>query len=244
MAGHQQGFTDVDHAFFMEPGVISIAKPVLPDGADEKSFPRPDNYQVAIDYFDASSQVIYHTDTTIMLGYPSSITEQRFRDMIMILSPAYNGGYSFSHYQWYCDDMPLIGQNEPYLYMPEELTVGYGTSYSVGLVREGETAEIRTCPIHIKKDNADRPAPQYNYLSVVPSVVSRYNPVVHILCRYEGSYRVYSPSGTLIEYGYFYPGSKDAYRLNLPATPGVYVVSLSSPSADVERERTVRVVVQ
>lgn len=237
---HEQGFRDTVLAEMKDEGVVVVPAPELEEGA----YPRPDQYNAEIRLFDQDGQMVSKRDTTFTVGYPSWITEQRFRDMIMILSPEYNGGYTFSHYQWYRNDEKLLGQNEPYLYLPEELSLDPAVTYSVGLIREGEQQEIRTCPLHVVKDKNDRPAPIYNYLSVVPTVVDRTNPVAYILCRYEGSYRIYTSTGTLITYGYFTPGQKNAYRLLLPTQPGVYIISMHAPSADYEKERTVRVVVQ
>ena len=76
------------------------------------------------------------------IRYRSSIVEQKWNDVLTLLSPKYNGGYEFTAYQWYKNDVPLEGETHSYLYQP----LDFDAQYYVEVVRK-DGVVMKTCPI-------------------------------------------------------------------------------------------------
>ena len=76
------------------------------------------------------------------IRYRSSIVEQKWNDVLTLLSPKYNGGYEFTAYQWYKNDIPLEGETHSYLYQP----LDFEAEYYVEVVRK-DGVMMKTCPI-------------------------------------------------------------------------------------------------
>lgn len=175
---------------------------------------------------------------TFAIRYPLSILSQHWNDMIAIYDSAYNGGFRFSAFQWYRNDTLMPGQTAHFLYQPHWLD--NGEQYSVRLTRQGESYGIMSCPITISWDTDRRVMPTMQYLSVVPTVVSRDYPVTNILSLLEGDYRVIDPYGSVVNTGRIQPDEHHAMYLPLPDVPGLYVVEME----DVEgNSRSVKVMV-
>lgn len=103
---------------------------------------RPGIYPATIAYATplcaAPEQTVY-----VQACYSAGIIRQRPR-LLMLLNEDYNGGYRFSHYQWYRDGEPVEGGTGPNLAMS---TDDMGHEYFVVLTREGETTPVRTCSV-------------------------------------------------------------------------------------------------
>lgn len=76
------------------------------------------------------------------IRYPSAIVEQKWNDVLTLLSPKYNGGYDFLTFQWYKNGMPILGENHSYLYQP----LDFDAEYYVELMRK-DSVVMTTCPI-------------------------------------------------------------------------------------------------
>lgn len=100
----------------------------------------PNRYHVQLEFYQhrACGNQIFELDFEVQ--YSASIVEQKWNDVLAILNSKYNGGYSFTAYQWYKDGQPISGENKPYLYQPLDIT----SEYSVALTRPDGTT-IRTC---------------------------------------------------------------------------------------------------
>jgi hypothetical protein len=62
----------------------------------------------------------FFTDTVrFNVNLASSVIEARFDDVLAFLSPAYNGGYEFSSYQWYMDGNLIEGATGSWYYNTE-----------------------------------------------------------------------------------------------------------------------------
>jgi hypothetical protein len=112
-------------------------------------------------------------------------------------------------------------------------------------VRVGETQDFQTCPIRIYDDfGTDTIAPYMGYLSVVPTCISTSNPVVSILSRHKGQYRVYTMEGIRVlprdkDYGEFTP---QAYPVRLDGlSAGWYIFQLWSDETPEEPRRTIKI---
>ncbi|MBQ0089893.1 MAG: hypothetical protein KBT27_11255, partial [Prevotellaceae bacterium] len=248
--GHSQGFEDIIHEPIDDDLWDNGAYPMtiqMPwrDG-DSTKYPRPDHYPIEVFLFNGYciDSLRSRHDTDIVMSYPSWITEQRFQDVIAILSTKYNGGYTFETYQWYKNGEPLVGETHEYLYLPQELDT-IAAEYWVRLTRSGETESFQTCPITIHEYNVDTVAPFYDYLSVVPTYVVKEHPVVNVLTHgNKGVYKIYNPTGLMIQEGEFYPGEHNAFEITLPSLQGMYLFYLHSDEAIYEKDRTIRVLVE
>lgn len=244
-AGHALGFEDQDSieiTEYTDPMVIPVPVP-YEDENDKRTYPRPDRYTVQLILY---NDICYHpetdcfTDTIVELNYPSWVLEQRFNDMIAILSDQYNGGYTWTDYQWYHNNELLVGETKPYLYVPSGLSIG--DEYHVRLTRTGESDDFATCPITVTYNpNGGGYTPTMGYLSVTPTCVVAGHPFINILSRKDGTYRVTNSAGNLVSEGVF---RADVTTIELPGTNGLYIVQLWSPDTTEEPYRAIKVLVR
>ena len=242
--GHEMGFEDlidVPITEYTDTMTITIPTP-LRDG-DRTQYPRPDIYgfRLILDngFCQRPMQDCY-TDSTFIMNYPAWLLEQRHGDVIAILNEQYNGGYTWSEFQWYLGDSLLIGQTQPYLYIPTGLSIG--KEYHVRLTRENETRDFQTCPITaVGNPIVDDYAPTMGYLAVTPTCVLPGNPVINILSRKDGAYRITTSNGHLVTQGVF---RADVTPVSLPSTTGMYIVQLWSADTPEEPYRAIKVLVR
>ena len=133
----------------------------------------PNLAEVAIPYPDTITPGVYQAEITfyqfccgpytqirdIEIRYRSSIVEQKWNDVLTVLSPKYNGGFEFTAFQWYKDDQPLIGETHSYLYQP----LDQNATYYVELTR-ADGLVMTTCPIQPVYHEQ-----QSEYPSIVPA---------------------------------------------------------------------------
>ena len=94
----------------------------------------------------------FYTDTVwFNVNIASSIIEARFDDVLAFLSPAYNGGYEFSTYQWYMDGEPIEGATGSWYY---NTALDHEAEITVNVtLRDGTSLWV--CPFTFS--NANRP---------------------------------------------------------------------------------------
>ena len=243
---HSMGFVDImnepiDPHSYKDTMTITVPMPYRDN--DPTGFPRPDFYSVRLEL---DNGICHHKETDcihdsmFMMSYPKWLTEQRFGDVIAILNDTKNGGYTWSSYQWYKDDVKLPGQTQPYLYIPTGLEVG--ARYHVELVRDGEIQEFPTCPVTIVSDPiSNKYAPTMGYLSVVPTCVPTNYPYINILSRKDGNYRISTTEGVMVKEGVF---RADVTQVYLPVTAGMYIVQLWSNDTPEEPYRAIKIVLR
>ena len=125
-----------------EPNLSTIAIPLPADVL-------PGYYTATLSFYQFCCGV--HTEQyAITIRYRSSIVEQKWNDVLTLLSPNYNGGYTFTAFQWYKDGVAIPGETHSYLYQPLDMNA----TYYVELTRP-DGVIITTCPIqptlHIDK---------------------------------------------------------------------------------------------
>ena len=76
------------------------------------------------------------------IRYAAAVIEQK-NDLIALLNADYNGGFSWSGYQWYCNGTPVPGAETSYIVVGDE---HLGDEYYCLLTREDGTL-VSTCPI-------------------------------------------------------------------------------------------------
>lgn len=102
--------------------------------------------------------------------YNKDVVTQRWNDVLAVRNSDYNGGFDFVKYQWYkrsagdADYVALVGDTLSYLHQPLDPSA----TYSVGLVRQGDSIEIRTCDVSPE---------DYAAVPVVPTLVEKSQPM-------------------------------------------------------------------
>ena len=242
-AGLAMGFEnqeDIAITEYTDPMVITVPIPYRDD--DPTKYPKPGDYGVRLVLDNGICQhkeTDCFRDSTFMMSYPKWLTEQRHGDVIALLNEKYNGGYVWSSYQWYQGDKMLIGQTNPYLYIPTGLEVG--AQYHVRLTRSGDARSFPTCPITIEYAPLNDYAPTKGYLDVVPTCVVPGHPYVTIMSRHNGHYRITTSGGSAISSGDF---QADATVVQVPSVTGMYIVQLWSEETKEEPYRAIKIVVR
>ena len=140
------------------------------------------------------------------IRYRSSIVEQKWNDVLTLLSPKYNGGYEFTAYQWYKNDVPLEGETHSYLYQP----LDFEAEYYVEVVRK-DGVVMKTCPIQ----------PIYHeQQSEYPTVVNAAQRVP-VYMEHSATIWYYTVSGQLYSSFTLPQGYAD---LPTPEQPGIFVL--------------------
>ncbi len=88
------------------------------------------------------------------IRYRSSIVEQKWNDVLTVLSPKYNGGFEFTAFQWYKDGQPIPGETHSYLYQP----LDFDSEYYVELTRS-DGLVMTTCPVQPVHHDEQTPYP-------------------------------------------------------------------------------------
>ena len=101
----------------------------------------PNHYRVQLEFYQHAACGNMVFDLEFDVQYRSSIIEQKWNDVLALLNSKYNGGYTFTAYQWYKDGAPIAGATQSYLY--EELDTD--ALYTVELTRS-DGVKMHTCP--------------------------------------------------------------------------------------------------
>lgn len=212
----------------------------VPTFSEQTAYPRPGYYNAFIAFNNGVclSDSLMTYPFTMTMQYPSWLVEQRFNDVMALLDAPYNGGYTWTSFQWYENNTPIIGQTKPYLHIPTGLNTG--SAYSVELTRTDDSVTVRTCPT-VAVSIYDGYAPKMGYLGVTPTCVVSAHPVIHILSRKSGTYRITTTDGNLAGEGVFHA---DVTEVGIPATPGMYIVQLWSNDTPEEPYRAIKIVVR
>lgn len=148
----------------------------------------------------------YREKREVDIHYASSIVEQKWNDVLTLLSPKYNGGYNFTSFQWYKNGQPLEGETHSYLYQPLDMNA----FYYVSLTRE-DGVTITSCPV----------TPVYHeQQSDYPTIV-RAGQRMPMYMEQPATIWYYTVSGQLYSSFRMPQGYTDLYT---PDIPGVYIL--------------------
>jgi hypothetical protein len=272
--GISQGFNNIHHApldsnlsFFSIPipkgEMLPHPEPTYFDSQqgvndytyeDKFAYPQPNKYSMTVIMHNGiCGDTLQRKDTTMNIKYPSWIHEQHWNDAVVLYKDTFNGGYKFSHYQWYQNGEPIIGATKEYLYLPNRLLMNRpgecDNYYQVMLTREEDGYSALTCPI-CPVEVEDTIVPRLDYYSIVPTSVPSTNPVVHILSTLPGTYKVYltedgivpnieKPEGNFEPNIYNYAG-----EISLKGCPsGVVIIKLFLNDNGIVQQRTTKVII-
>lgn len=269
--GHAQGFEDIYHAtldttesYFSIPiprgEVLPHPNPTYFDSQqgineyvyeDKYAYPIPNLYSFKIIMHNGiCGDSLQRKDTTVSFWYPSWIHEQHWNDGIVLYNEIYNGGYKFSKYQWFLNGDSILGATKEYLYVPNQLEMNQrgecDNYYQLAVTRLEDGYTTLTCPI-CPVLLYDTIVPQKDYFSVVPTIVSKINPTIHILSTRPGSYKITNLMGNQKQ-GDFAPDANNyAGSINLDEyllygiTNQLILVTLTLDTGD---KRTIKVIIR
>lgn len=112
----------------------------------------PDIYQGEVTFYDSISGNVV-LPFRVMVRYPSTVIMQRWNDVLAIRNSTYNGGYTFSDYQWYHTDATgtqldsIPGATGSYLYT--ESGMRPGDYYAAGVTRANDLVNLLICPVQV-----------------------------------------------------------------------------------------------
>jgi hypothetical protein len=132
------GFADIINVPLAKSGTIIIT---LPGNAI------PNNYSATLSFNDINCQSD-DIQLTVSVKYPTSTIRQKWNDVLAVTNAAYNGGYTFSDFQWFRNGFPMFGENGSYIYLKNGETFDASDYYQVGLVRVGERQAFLTCRVY------------------------------------------------------------------------------------------------
>ena len=269
--GHAQGFEDIHHAtldttesYFSIPiprgEVLPHPNPTYFDSQqgineyvyeDKYAYPIPNLYRFKIIMHNGiCGDSLQRKDTTVSFWYPSWIHEQHWNDGIVLYNEIYNGGYKFSKYQWFLNGDSILGATKEYLYVPNQLEMNQrgecNNYYQLAVTRLEDGYTTFTCPI-CPVLLYDTIVPQKDYFSIVPTIVSKINPTIHILSTRPGSYKITNLMGNQKQ-GDFAPDANNyAGSINLDEyllygiTNQLILVTLTLDTGD---KRTIKVIIR
>ncbi len=204
------GFVDYRDTFDVDEITI-----LLPDSC------RPDYYTA-----DLTVRDIICEDTVIPLRfvvyYPSSVLRQKWNNVLAVTNDKYNGGYTFSAFQWYRDGLPLTGEIGSYLYLGEDAVLDTAADYHVLLTRLDDGVSVPTCPFRpaVRTDVAHYPVPATSVaFAGAPMRILNVCEATEVL--------LFNSAGQLLWSGSV---ASSADEVPMPGIPGVYMMVIQTES--------------
>ena len=165
----------------------------------------PGHYKATLSFYQFCCGV-YTESRDFDIRFPSSIVEQKWNDVLTLLSPSANGGYTFTAFQWYKNGLPIEGETHSYLYHP----LDFSSTYYVELTRE-DGVTVATCPI--------QPV-QHEDKTKYPTIVTA-NQIVRIHTDNPTKIYIYSAFGQLV---HTYSLTAGDAVFQTPAQAGIYII--------------------
>ena len=170
----------------------------------------PDFYSVELTFFQQGCEEQVFT-LPFEVRYSSAIIEQKWNDVLYVKNASYNGGYTFSAYQWFKNGMPIDGATKSYIYTTSG-DLDQDAEYSVMLSRS-DGSQVLTCPfVPITKTDI------YEF----PTLLDAGQKVRARMPQAVTAY-FYDALGRLVQTTQLYSGYNE---IQAPTIPGHYVVQL------------------
>ena len=210
-----QGFIDeIALRFSPEAHAVGWRDTVMPISQDGTYTISHDSIRAGIYAVEAVArfhqQDVAKYDFSMYLLYPNTIFDQRYNDLIAIMTAPYNGGYDFIAFQWYKNGAPILGETHSYL----NQSLSFGAEYSA-LLTSADGVQLMSCPFRVK-NQAD--------ISVFPTVVQDGSPITCLL-QQPMQLTVYHSSGIVHQERYLPIGT---HHINLPTLAGIYLLVFKS----------------
>lgn len=172
---------------------------------------RAGNYNVVLTGLYHHTKV-FSEEITLTFLYPSTVMEQKWNDVIILLTHNYNGGYDFIAFQWYKDGNILPNETNHYLNQPLEV----GAEYSV-LLTEAEGNQMMSCPI-IASEHSD--------ISLYPTIIDKKR-IMQCTISEPADIYIYTITGELVEHIKVASGENN---IGVPYATGMYIVKIITQS--------------
>ena len=205
-------------------GLFDITVPMPADGhlIVPYSYIRAGKYDAIVSGYFRDKQMFTEPISLTYL-YPSAVLEQRWNDVICVLTAAYNGGYHFTSFQWYQDGQELVGETAYYLSRPLKA----GSEYAA-LLTEANGTQLMTCPLTIEAREE---------VHVEPTLVERKQPIrCHVPTA--GEITLYDLMGNMLLQSSILQGDN---TLPAPATAGMYTAKIVLHTGE---EKVIKILVQ
>ncbi len=112
----------------------------------------PGIWKATIEVWDSICSDTLSFPYRFVANYPEYIFRQKFDNVLAVYTTAFNGGYTFTGYQWYKDGEPIDGATSSIYHTTDPLPAG--ATYYVLLTRE-DGLVLPSCEQTIEGDNAN-----------------------------------------------------------------------------------------
>ena len=185
---------------------------------------RAGRYEINIDAL-FRDKIVLSANTTMTFRYPASVIEQKWNDVLIVLTNQYNGGYDFVEFQWYKDGERLEGETHSYL--NQELSPL--AEYSV-LLTESNGTQLLSCPVTpIVKSSVD----------IYPTIIKKRQKVYCNVCG-QAQYTLYNTCGQILSMSQ--PLHEGLNSITLPDVNGLYIISVTM--SETNETKIAKIVVQ
>lgn len=210
------GFEDIEE--FVGDEIVVV----IPDSV------RPDTYMVDVVFNNNGCETVT-LPLEFMVLYPSSVIGQRWNDFLSVKNEYYNGGYTFTDYQWYLNDEPIEGYKSTQIYeYGKELD--FEGEYRVLLTRADDGKSIMSCAFTpVRYDESE-----YTELSTLVFA----NQIVVANASHAAKAKMYNVAGICVGYYDFVAGYNE---VKMPSEAGVYTMQVAYDS---DKMQVIRIVVR
>ena len=140
---HRQGFQDI--TIYHNPyAPLEVSEQHIPYSYNSTILPAVYNAQMRFFQHPVCGENVIEP-IVLDIRYSSSVLQEKWCDAILLRNKDYNGGYSFTEYQWYKNGLPIEGATKAYLQEDEGLDPN--AEYCVLLTRASDGVRQFTCPI-------------------------------------------------------------------------------------------------
>ncbi len=206
----QAGFENI----LFTPGEKSFTIPI-PEAV------RPDEYEgeLVFNIFDCMENRFPFKFTIL---YPSSIIIQRWNDFLGVSNASYNGGYTFTDFQWFLNGNPIESYKPSQIY-EEGKELDFNGEYRVLLTRADDGKAILTCPFTPIRFNED------DYTAMNTIVYT--NEMVIATSTSNAKAVIYNSIGIIIDRYTFTEGETS---IKMPSQAGIYTLNIVYDSGKIQ----------
>ncbi len=180
----------------------------------------PDTYTASV-VFD-NGPVIKSLLISFTVNYPSAVILQRWNDVLALYNSSYNGGYTFTDYQWYKNGSVIEGATKSYLYLTNG-KLDTSAEYNVKITRTSDGVTLFTCPV-VPTVHTD--------VAVYPTLISKASRVI-VKIDGTGTARLLNISGLPVKEQKLHSGEN---MLDAPNVIGTYLLLIINEKGESRKQ--------